>query len=160
MVSLWYCCCCRVVVVVLCCFILVCVVVVCVVVLLLFCCCLLLWFHCCLLLWFRCCFVVILLCRCRCVVVLLLWFHWLLLCRVSGNRLISSGDVEDRIPGLEVLLEAIMSWDGASKSGCDLVGILDYLFRLPTKVGSERFPILFSRIAVMQVSIGSGLPRR
>ena len=35
---------------------------------------------------------------------------------VSGNSLISSGDVEDRVPGLEMLLEIIMSWDGASKS--------------------------------------------
>ena len=35
---------------------------------------------------------------------------------VSGNRLMSSGDVENRIPGLEVLLEVIMLWDCASKS--------------------------------------------
>ena len=35
---------------------------------------------------------------------------------VSGNRLILSGDVENRIPGLEVLLEVIMLWNCASKS--------------------------------------------
>ena len=35
---------------------------------------------------------------------------------VSGNRFISYGDVEDRIPGLEVLLEVIMMWNGAAKS--------------------------------------------
>ena len=35
---------------------------------------------------------------------------------VSGNRLISSGDVENRIPGLEVLLEVIMLWDCAPRS--------------------------------------------
>ena len=44
---------------------------------------------------------------------------------VGGNRLISPGDVENRIPGLEVPLEVIMLWNGASKSLCDLVGILD-----------------------------------
>ena len=35
---------------------------------------------------------------------------------VSGNSLISPGNVENRIPGLEVLLEVIMLWNGASKS--------------------------------------------
>ena len=35
---------------------------------------------------------------------------------ISGNSLISSWDVEDRVPGLEMLLEVIMSWNGASKS--------------------------------------------
>ena len=35
---------------------------------------------------------------------------------VSGNILISSGNVEDRVPGFEMFLEVIMSWNGASKS--------------------------------------------
>ena len=35
---------------------------------------------------------------------------------VSGNSLISPGNVENRIPGLEVRLEVIMLWDCSSKS--------------------------------------------
>ena len=35
---------------------------------------------------------------------------------VSGNSLISPGNVENRIPGLEVLLELIMLWNCSSKS--------------------------------------------
>ena len=35
---------------------------------------------------------------------------------ISGNSLISPGNVENRIPGLEVLLEVVMLWDCSSKS--------------------------------------------
>ena len=64
---------------------------------------------------------------------------------VSGNRFISTRNVEHWIARFQVFLEVILGWDNGSIPRGEFIGCLDDIFRLIAKIGVQGLPVNIRR---------------